>query len=111
MRITISTNGKGRFCLIIPLGFVATRIGAAIAAGVVNMRLAEGQKQALPEATEDQDAPSVLPGTQYQDKAITPLQMRQIGRALKESATFLRETGLPLVELDDSDGTFIRIDM
>lgn len=110
MRITISTNGKGRFCLIIPLGFVATRIGAAIAAGLVNMRLAEGQKQALPEATEDQDAPSVLPGT-HQDKAITPLQMRQIGRALKESATFLRDTGLPLVELDDSDGTFIRIDM
>lgn len=110
MRITISKEGRGRFCLIIPLGFVATKTGSAIAAGMVNRGLAEEQKPALPEAT-DQDVPSVLPSTQCLSKAITPLQMRQIGRALKESAAFLRETGLPLVELHSSEGTFIKVDL
>jgi len=112
MRISISKEGRGRFCLIIPLGFVATKIGSAIAAGMVNRGLAEEQKPALPEATDqDQDVPSVLPSTQCQSKAITPLQMRQIGRALKENATFLQETGLPLVELHSSEGTFIKVDL
>lgn len=110
MRITISKEGRGRFCLIIPLGFVATRIGATIAAGVVNRGLSQEQKPALPEDT-DQDVPSVLPSAQSQSQAITPLQMRQIGRALKESAAFLRETGLPLIELHSSEGTFIKVDL
>ncbi len=112
MRIMIGKEGKGRFFLLIPTGLVATRIGAAITAVLVNKQLEGEQRPALPEAGDQNASPHLSLATQCQHRAITPLQIRQIGLALKESAALLHETGLPLIELHSHhDGTYIKVEL
>lgn len=84
MRIRMGNKDGRGFTIVLPVGLLATRAGAAIAAHMVGRRL---------------------------DGRITPEQMRQLGRMLRTSAAILRTSGLPLLEGQDQDGEWVKIEL
>lgn len=86
MRIQMGGGEKRDFCIVLPLRLLATRVGSLMAAAAANRRLAGGED-------------------------ITARQMRCLGRALQQSAAVLRTAGLPLLEMRDQDGEWVKIEL
>ena len=91
MKILIAEKEKA-FCLHIPLGLVCNRVGAALlTSGFRHMqRLPDGSAQA-------------------NTALITTAQMHGLLKTLRQSKQALRQTGLPLLDIEERDGSRIMI--
>lgn len=90
MKILIADQNK-TFCLHIPLGLICNRVGAALLAGGLRMtkRLPGGSGKMEIEQT----------------SLITTAQMHSALKALKQSKQVLRQSRLPLVDIEEHDGS------
>ena len=84
---------KWTFCLHVPLGLLCNRVGAALLAGGIRRteRLTDGSAQTSETAL------------------ITRDQAYAMLKALKQSKQTLRASGLPLVDIEQSDGSRVMI--
>lgn len=89
MKILIAGQEKV-FCLHIPLGLVCNRVGAALLASGFRhtRRLPDGSAQIAP-------------------AAITAAQMHTLLKTLRQSQQLLRQTELPLLDMQQADGSRI----
>lgn len=90
MKILIADQKKA-FCLHIPLGLLCNRVGAALLASGFRMT------KALPDGAGG--AVTVEKGL------ITTAQMHGLLKALKQSQKTLKQSGLPLVDIEEKDGS------
>ena len=92
MRILIADRDKS-FCLHIPLGLLCNRVGAALLAGGIRRteRLTDGQTETSETAI------------------ITRDQAYAMLRALKQSKQTLKASGLPLLDIEEADGSRVVI--
>ena len=92
MKILIASPKKA-FCLHIPLGLLCNRVGAALLAGGIRRteRLTDGQTETSETAI------------------ITRDQAYAMLRALKQSKQTLKASGLPLVDIEEADGSRVVI--
>ena len=90
MKILIASE-KRTFCLHIPLGLVCNRVGAALLASGVR------RTQRLPGGTTDETG------------VITTDQAYALLKALKQSQQTLKQAGLPLVDVEENDGSRVLI--
>ncbi len=98
MRIIMGSEDGRNFCIVVPLRLITTRLGAAIASGVVNRRLGSGE-------------PDDASGEKALSREITPRQMRELGYAIRQSSQVLQNAGLPLLEMRNQDGEWVRIEL
>ena len=91
MKILIAGQ-KRAFCLYVPLGLLCNRVGAALLAGGLQ------RTQLLPDGTETAETAIVT-----RDQAYAML------KALKQSKQTLKASGLPLVDIEQSDGSRVLI--
>lgn len=98
MRIIMGNEEGRNFRIVVPLRLITTRLGAAIASGVVNRRLGSGE-------------PDDPPAEHALSREITPRQMRELGYAIRKSAQVLQTAGLPLLEMRNQDGEWVRIEL
>lgn len=98
MRIIMGSKDGRDFCIALPLRLITTRLGAAIASGVVNRRLGSGE-------------PDDPPAEHALSREITPRQMRELGQAVRHSAQTLQSAGLPLLEMRNQDGEWVKIEL
>ena len=91
MKILIAEKEKC-FCLHLPLGLMCNRVGAALLASGFRhtRRLSDG-------------------ATQTSTTLITTAQVHGMLKALRQSRQTLRQTGLPLLDIEQSDGSRIMI--
>ena len=94
MKILIAEPEKA-FCLHIPLGLVCNRVGAALLAGGLR-------------------ATKLLPAssgsiTAEQTTLITSAQLYDLLKALRQSGKALKQAGLPLLDIEEKDGSRILI--
>lgn len=93
MKILIAERDRA-FCLRIPLALICNRVGAALLAGGLRrtQRLSDGSWKA--------DGQKAL---------ITTAQMHGLLRTLRQSKHVLKRSGLPLLDIQESDGSRIMI--
>lgn len=91
MKILIAEKDRA-FCLHLPLTLMCSRVGAAL--------LASGfrRMQRLPDGA-----------TQTTTARITTAQMHSLLKALRQSRQVLKQTGLPLLDVEEADGSRIMI--
>ena len=91
MKILFADKSRA-FCLHLPLTLMCNRVGAALlASGFRHMRK-------LPDSA-----------TQTDTAFITTAQMHGMLKALRQSKQTLRQTGLPLLDIEEHDGNRIMI--
>ena len=92
MKILIADEKKS-FCLHIPLGLVCNRVGAALLAGGIRRtkRLTDGSAETSETAI------------------ITRDQAYAMLKALRQSKQTLKASGLPLVDVEEADGSRVII--
>ena len=88
MKILIADE-KRAFCLHIPLGLLCNRVGAALLAGGVR------RTQRLSDGSERSEETSL----------ITTDQAYVLLKALKQGQQTLKQKGLPLVDIEEGDGS------
>lgn len=88
MKILIAGQ-KRAFCLYVPLGLLCNRVGAALLAGGLQ------RTQLLPDGTETAET-----------AIVTRNQAYAMLKALKQT---LKASGLPLVDIEQSDGSRVLI--
>ena len=88
MKILIGNKNRA-FCLHLPLSLMCSRVGAALLAG--GMR----RMQRLPDGSHV---------TVEQTGLITTAQMYGMLKAVRQSGQTLKRSGLPLVDIEDSNG-------
>ena len=91
MKILIAGE-KRSFCLYVPLGLLCNRVGAALLAGGVR------RTRMLPDGSEAAETALMT-----KDQAYAML------KALKQSRQTLKASGLPLVDIEEADGSRILI--
>ena len=93
MKILIGNRDKA-FCLYIPLGLVCNRVGAALLSSGIRhtVLLSDGSGK-----------------VETQTGIITTAQMHGLLKTLKQSKQTLKQQGLPLVDIEEGDGSRIVI--